>query len=61
MTQVQTKFIQKLLQTKSGKVMEGFNRWKSIPKQNIEYNKKGQKFYFKLEGLLKKKLKETHN
>ena len=41
--------------------MEGFNRWKSIPKQNIEYNKKGQKFYFKLEGLLKKKLKETHN
>lgn len=41
--------------------MEGFNRWKSIPKQDFENNKKGQKFYFKLEGLLKKKLKETHN
>ncbi len=34
--QVQVKFIQRLLQTKSGKVLEAFNQWKKIPTQNLK-------------------------
>jgi len=48
-TKVQVNFINKLLQTKSGKVMEAYKKWKAIPNQNMmEKYKKGQKFYFKL-------------
>lgn len=32
---IQVKFIQRLLQTKSGKVLEAFNKWKKIPNQNL--------------------------
>lgn len=55
---IQKKFIQKLLQTKSGKVIEAFSKWKDIPNQNLmEKYKKAQKFYFKLEKYSKDKLK----
>lgn len=33
---VQKKFIQRLLQTKSGKVIEAFNKWKKIPNRNLK-------------------------
>ena len=61
-TKIQRRFIEKLLQTKSGKVAEAFYVWKDLPNQNMmEKYKKGQKFFFKLEGMVKKKLKEAHN
>lgn len=47
-------FIHKLLKTKSGLVVEAFNKWKSIPAINLgEKYKKAQKFYFKMENLYK--------
>lgn len=59
---VQRRFIEKLLQTKSGKVAEAFMIWKDLPTQNMmEKYKKGQKFYFKLEALVKGKLKSANN
>ncbi len=35
-TKVQRKFINKLLQTKSGMTVEAFNKWKEIPNQNVK-------------------------
>ena len=57
---VQKKFIQRLLQTKSGKVIEAFNKWKEIPAQNLmEKYKNAQKFYFKLEKFSKCTMETT--
>ena len=59
---VQKKFISKLLSTKSGKVLEAFGKWKDIPNQNLMENyRKAQKFYYKLEGLVKQKLAFTYS
>jgi len=45
--QVQRKFIEKLLQTKSGKVIIAFNAWKSVPMNMMKGKYKNyQKFYF---------------
>jgi len=46
---VQRKFIERLLQTKSGKCIHAFKAWKTIPvnKMGGKY-KNYQKFYFKL-------------
>jgi hypothetical protein len=41
---------------------EGFSKWKQIPNQNlVEKFRKAQKFYFKLEGLQKRKLREIQS
>lgn len=46
---VQKKFIERLLQTKSGKVIQLFNTWKTIPySQKFGKFKKYQKLYFDL-------------
>jgi len=46
---VQKRFIEKLLNTKSGKAVHAFNSWKTIPNTNLggKY-KKYQKFYFRM-------------
>ena len=61
-TGVQTKFLQRLLNTKSGKTMQAFNKWKSIPNQNVmEKYRKGQKFFYKLESLIKNNIVKAQN
>lgn len=46
---IQRKFIEKLLQTKSGKVINAFKNWNAIPVANAMGKYKNyQKFYFKL-------------
>ncbi len=51
---IQKKFINQLLKTKSGLVLEAVNKWKSIPAINLgERYKKAQKFFNKLEALHK--------
>lgn len=58
---MQRKFIDRLLQTKSGKVIHAFNSWKTIPyNQKMSKFKKYQKFYFDMESFYKKRLKTVH-
>ena len=46
---VQKKFMQRLLQTRSGKVINAFESWKSVPySQKLGKFKKYQKFFFGL-------------
>lgn len=46
---IQRKFIEKLLQTKSGKVINAFKNWKTIPVANAFGKYKNyQQFYFKI-------------
>ena len=48
-TAVQKKFINQLLKTKSGMVLEAFKRWDSIPAINISQKyKDAQRFFYKL-------------
>jgi hypothetical protein len=57
-TVVQRKFIERLMQTKSGKFIAAFQSWKSIPNSNLNAKyKKYQKFYFKLEHFYLNRLK----
>lgn len=59
---VQRKFMDRLLQTKSGKVIHAFNSWKTIPyNQKMGKFKKYQKFYFDLESFYKRRLKTVHS
>jgi hypothetical protein len=61
-TKVQKRFIERLLQTKSGKVIGAFGSWKTIPyNQKMGKYKKYQKFYFGLENFYKNRLKEVHS
>lgn len=58
---VQKKFINQLLKTKSGKVLEALNKWKSIPAINLgERYKKGQKFFNKMDAFTKSRLGTTY-
>jgi hypothetical protein len=60
--QVQRKFINQLLKTKSGMVHEAMKKWKSIPVINLgEKYKKAQKFFHKLENMHKKHLGFVHS
>ena len=44
---IQKKFIERLLQTKSGKLIHSFNSWKTIPyNQKLAKFKKYQKFFY---------------
>lgn len=44
---VQKKFMERILQTKSGKVINAFDSWKTIPySQKLGKFKKYQKFFF---------------
>lgn len=46
---VQKKFVERLLQTKGGKLMNAFNTWKKIPMNMMKGKYKNyQKFYFSL-------------
>lgn len=50
------------MQTKSGKVINAFNSWKTIPyNQKMGKFKKYQKFYFSMESFYKNRLKEVHS
>lgn len=54
--------MERLLQTKSGKIINAFNNWKAIPVANMMGKYKNyQKFYFKLENFFKDRLKFAHN
>lgn len=54
---VQKNFLRRLLQSKTGKLAESFNVWKSIPLQNLAVKyKKYQKLYFQLESLRRARL-----
>jgi len=58
---VQRKFMERLMQTKSGKVIHVFNTWKTIPyNQKLGKFKKYQRFFFDLENFYKGRLKEAH-
>jgi hypothetical protein len=55
---VQKKFIERLLQTKSGSVINAFQSWKAIPLAKMAGKYKNyQKFYFKMENFYKGRLK----
>ena len=59
---VQRKFIERLLQTKSGKTIHAFNAWKGIPVSNMGGKYKTyQKFYFRMEKFFKDRLKDVHS
>ena len=48
-TQIQRKFMDKILQTKSGKLVNAFNSWKSVPMNLMKGKFKNyQKFYFNI-------------
>lgn len=54
---IQKKFINQLLKTKSGLVLEAVNKWKTIPAINLgERYKKGQKFFNKLESFQRSRI-----
>jgi hypothetical protein len=59
---IQRRFVERLMQTKSGKVINAFKTWKTIPVANMMGKYKNyQKFYFKIEGFFKSRLKFAHN
>ena len=59
---VQRKFIERLLQTKSGKLIHSFNSWKAIPyNQKLSKFKKYQRFFYDVESFYKGRLKEAQS
>ena len=59
---VQRKFIERLLQTKSGKLVHAFNSWKTIPyNQKLSKFKKYQRFFYDVESFYKGRLKEAQS
>lgn len=59
---VQKKFVERLMQTKGGKVIQAFNSWKTIPVSKMSGKYKNyQKFYFKLESFYIDRLKFVRN
>jgi hypothetical protein len=52
----------KILQTKSGKLINAFNNWKAIPMNMMRGKYKNyQKFYFNLEAFYKNRIKKVND